>query len=70
MIFHETNIHKILLDFCRSRYENATPNLCWVLCALLRVLCNYSNAPSCVTSKFRQFFQRFKFRLPYLGVLV
>ena len=58
VIFHETNIHKILLDFWRSRYENATPNLCWVLCALLRVLCNYSHAPSCVASKFRQFFQR------------
>ena len=25
----------------RSRYENATPNLCWVFCALLGVLCNY-----------------------------
>ena len=24
----------------RSRYENATPNLCWVFCALLGVLCN------------------------------
>ena len=24
----------------RSRYENATPNLCWVCCALLGVLCN------------------------------
>ena len=24
----------------RSRYENATPNLCWVLCALLGVLCS------------------------------
>ena len=24
----------------RSRYENATPNLCWVLCALLGVLYN------------------------------
>ena len=58
VIFHETNIHKILLDFWRSRYENATPNLCWVLCALLRVLCNYSHAPSCVAGKFRQFFQR------------
>ena len=26
--------------FLRSRYENATPNLCWVLCALLGVLGN------------------------------
>ena len=26
--------------FLRSRYENATPNLCWVFCALLGVLCN------------------------------
>ena len=26
--------------FLRSRYENATPNLCWVSCALLGVLCN------------------------------
>ena len=25
----------------RSRYENATPNLCWVFCTLLDVLCNY-----------------------------
>ena len=24
----------------RSRYENATPNLCWVFCTLLGVLCN------------------------------
>ena len=24
----------------RSRYENASPNLCWVFCALLGVLCN------------------------------
>ena len=24
----------------RSRYENATPNLCWVFCALSGVLCN------------------------------
>ena len=24
----------------RSKYENATPNLCWVFCALLGVLCN------------------------------
>ena len=23
-----------------SRYENATPNLCWVFCALLGDLCN------------------------------
>ena len=23
-----------------SRYENATPNLCWVFCALLDILCN------------------------------
>ena len=30
----------------------------------------YSNAPSRVTSKFRQFRQRFKFPLPYVGVLV
>ena len=26
--------------FLRSRYENATPNLCWVCCALLGLLCN------------------------------
>ena len=26
--------------FLRSRYENTTPNLCWVFCALLGVLCN------------------------------
>ena len=29
---------KIIL--LRSRYENATPNLCWVFCALLGNLCN------------------------------
>ena len=27
------------LMFLRSKYENATPNLCWVFCALLGVLC-------------------------------
>ena len=31
--------HKVC-DYLRSRYENATPNLCWVFCALLGVLCN------------------------------
>ena len=30
----------LYLIFLRSRYENATPNLCWVFCALLGVLCN------------------------------
>ena len=29
-----------LLFLLRSRYENATPNLCWVFCALLGFLCN------------------------------
>ena len=29
-----------ILIYLRSRYENATPNLCWVFCALLGVLCN------------------------------
>ena len=28
------------LQSLRSRYENATPNLCWVFCALLGDLCN------------------------------
>ena len=31
---------------------------------------SYSDAPSRVTSKFRQFSQRFKFRLQYLAILV
>ena len=26
--------------YLRSRYENATSNLCWMFCALLGVLCN------------------------------
>ena len=26
-------------NWLRSRFENATPNLCWVICALLGVLC-------------------------------
>ena len=28
------------LALLRSRYQNATPNLCWVFCALLGILCN------------------------------
>ena len=28
------------MKYLRSRYENATPNLCWVFCALLGDLCN------------------------------
>ena len=35
--------HIPCLELCislRSRYENATPNLCWVFCALMVVLCN------------------------------
>ena len=31
----------VLFSLLRSRYENTTPNLCWVLCALFGVLCNY-----------------------------
>ena len=27
-------------SFLRSRYDNATPNLFWLFCALLGVLCN------------------------------
>ena len=34
---------KVLVSICfellRSRYENVTPNFCWVFCALLGVLC-------------------------------
>ena len=31
---------ELISSLLRSRYENATPNLCWVFCALLGVLCN------------------------------
>ena len=31
---------QFVLRLLRSRYEKATPNLCWVFCALLGVLCN------------------------------
>ena len=36
-LWHSIPRHILLL---RSRYENATPNLCWGFCALLGVLCN------------------------------
>ena len=34
------SFYSFALKYLRSRYENASPSLCWVFCALLGYLCN------------------------------